>query len=78
MRAELSGILLDAEGNPVTTSLGERLIAIGAEQLRAVPEVIGIVYGAPKVDAVHAALRGRFLTSVVTHPAMAMQLLQRA
>lgn len=78
VRGELSGILLDAEGNPVTTALSERLIAIGAEQLRAVPEVIGIVYGAAKADAVHAALRGGFLTSVVTHPAMARQLLQRA
>jgi DNA-binding transcriptional regulator LsrR (DeoR family) len=78
VRGELSGILLDADGNPVTTSLNERLIAIGAEQLRAVPEIIGLVYGVPKAGAVHAALRGGFLTSVITHPAMARQLLQRA
>jgi DNA-binding transcriptional regulator LsrR (DeoR family) len=78
VRGELSGIQLDADGNPVTTALSERVIAIGAEQLRAVPEVIGIVYGTPKAEAVHAALRGGFLTSVVTHPAMARELLQRA
>jgi DNA-binding transcriptional regulator LsrR (DeoR family) len=78
VRGELSGIQLDADGSPVPTALSERMIAIGAEQLHAVPEVIGIVYGTPKAEAVHAALRGGFLTSVVTHPAMARELLQRA
>jgi DNA-binding transcriptional regulator LsrR (DeoR family) len=78
VRCEMSGIQLDAEGNPVITSLTERLIAIDAKQLRDVPDVIGIVYGASKADAVLAALRGRFVTSVVTHKAMATELLRRA
>jgi DNA-binding transcriptional regulator LsrR (DeoR family) len=78
VRSELSGIQLDAEGNPLTTSLSERLIGIDAEQLQEVPEIIGLVYGVPKADAVHAALKGGFLTSVVTHTAMARELLERA
>ena len=78
VRSELSGVQLDAEGNPLTTSLSGRLIGIDAEHLHKVPEIIGLVYGAPKADAVHAALKGGFLTSVVTHTAMARELLEQA
>jgi DNA-binding transcriptional regulator LsrR (DeoR family) len=78
VRSELSGVQLDAEGNPVTTSLTERLIGIDAKHLHDVPDVVGIVYGPPKADAVRAALRGGFVTSLVTHTAMARELLQRA
>jgi DNA-binding transcriptional regulator LsrR (DeoR family) len=78
VRGELSGIQLDAEGTPVATELTPRLIAIEAAQLRNVPEVIGVVYGAPKAAAVHAAVRGAFVTSLVTHPTMARELLRRA
>ncbi|MEA2249086.1 MAG: hypothetical protein QOH46_3615, partial [Solirubrobacteraceae bacterium] len=78
VRAELAGIQLDADGTPIVTSLTERLIGINEEQLRAVPNVIAIAYGTPKADAVHAALRGGLVTSVVTHTAMAAELLDRA
>jgi DNA-binding transcriptional regulator LsrR (DeoR family) len=78
VRSELSGVQLDAEGNPVTTSLTERLIGIDAQQLHNVPDVVGVVYGPPKADAVWAAMRGGFVTSVVTHTAMARALLERA
>jgi DNA-binding transcriptional regulator LsrR (DeoR family) len=76
VRSELSGVQLDAEGNPVATSLTDRLIAITAEQLHAVPEVIAIAYGTPKAGAVRAAIRGGFVTSLVTHAAMADELLR--
>jgi len=78
VRAELAGIQLDADGKPVTTSLTERLIAIDASQLQAVPEVIAIVYGASKARAVRAAILGGFVTSLVTHDAMADELLALA
>ena len=78
VRAELAGIQLDADGGPVTTSLTERLIAIDASQLQAVPEVIAIVYGASKARAVRAAMLGGFVKSLVTHDAMAIELLALA
>jgi DNA-binding transcriptional regulator LsrR (DeoR family) len=77
VRAEISSIQIDAEGRPVATSLTERLVGIGAEQLRAVPDVIAIVYGARKAGAAYAALRSDFVTSVVTHTALATELLKR-
>ncbi len=78
VRAEVGGIQLDAEGNAITTSLTERLIGITAQQLRAVGDVIAIAYGPSKAGAVQAALRGGFVTSLVTHSAMASELLDRA
>jgi DNA-binding transcriptional regulator LsrR (DeoR family) len=78
VRAEVSSVQIDAEGKPVKTALTERLVGIGGEQLQAVPDVIAIVYGSRKADAVHAALRSDFVTSVVTHTALANELLERA
>ena len=75
VRAEVGGIQLDAHGVTVPTSLSERVIGIDAEQLRAVDDVIGLVYGPAKADAVRAALRGGFVSSLVTHEGMARALL---
>jgi DNA-binding transcriptional regulator LsrR (DeoR family) len=78
VRSELSGVQIDAGGNPVTTPLTDRLIGIDPAQLHAVPDVIAVAYGTGKVAAVDAGLRGGFITSLVTHSAMAGGLLQRA
>jgi DNA-binding transcriptional regulator LsrR (DeoR family) len=72
---ELSGVQFDAQGCAVVSPLTDRLIGIDAERLHAVPEVIAIAYGAPKARAVSAAIRGGFITSLVTHRAMAEALL---
>ncbi len=75
VRAELCGIQLDAQGEVIATALSERLIGVDAEQLRAVPEVIAIAYGTEKAAAVRAGLRGGLVSSLVTHSAMATELL---
>jgi DNA-binding transcriptional regulator LsrR (DeoR family) len=76
--AEVSGILLTADGTAVTAPLTERMIAVTAEQLRAIPEVIAIVYGTPKTRAVLAAVRGGFVDSLVTHSTLARTLIEAA
>src|ERR671914_77485 len=53
-------------------------VGIDAQKLQAVPDVIAVAYGTAKVDAVSAGIRGGFITSLVTHAAMASGLLQRA
>lgn len=73
--AEVCGIQLDAEGRPVCTGLSERIIGIGADQLRSVPEIITIAYGEAKATAVRAAVRGGFATSLITHASLARALL---
>jgi DNA-binding transcriptional regulator LsrR (DeoR family) len=74
--AELCGIQLDSEGNALTTALSERIIGIGPEELRAVPEIIAIAYGTRQACAVKAAMRGGFATSLITHASLARELLE--
>jgi DNA-binding transcriptional regulator LsrR (DeoR family) len=73
--ADLSGVFLSAEGEPVQTDLAERMIGIGAQQMRAIPEVIAIPYGMAKVPAVRAALRSGLVGGLVTHTPLALALL---
>jgi DNA-binding transcriptional regulator LsrR (DeoR family) len=46
VRAEFCGVLTDAEGALVHAPLSERMVAVSAAQLAAVPEVVAIAYGA--------------------------------
>jgi DNA-binding transcriptional regulator LsrR (DeoR family) len=74
--AELCGIQLDEHGEPVTTALSERIIGIPAEQLRKVDEIIAVAYGNSKAAAVRAAVRGGFVTDLITHTSLAERLLE--
>jgi DNA-binding transcriptional regulator LsrR (DeoR family) len=76
--AEVSGVLIDDTGEPVSAPLTERMIGITAAQMRAVPEVIGIVYGLAKAGAVSAAVRGGYVDSLVTHSTLATALIDAA
>jgi DNA-binding transcriptional regulator LsrR (DeoR family) len=76
--AEISGVLVDERGTPVPSALTERMIGITADQMRAVPEVIAIVYGTAKVEAVLAAVRGGMVKSLVTHSTLAEALIEAA
>ncbi|MBC8093174.1 MAG: transcriptional regulator [Pseudonocardia sp.] len=74
--ADVSGVLVDASGAPVAATLTERMIGITHPQMRAVPEVIGIVYGLAKVQATLAAVRGGLVDSLVTHSTLAAALIE--
>lgn len=76
--AEVSGVFLSAEGEPVRTDLAERMIGIDADQMRAIPEVVVISYGMAKLPAARAALRSGLVDVVVTHRALAQALLDQA
>jgi DNA-binding transcriptional regulator LsrR (DeoR family) len=73
--ADISGVFLDADGEPVRTELAERMIGINHEQMRAIPELIAIPYGVAKVPAVLAALRSGLIGGIVTHTALAQLVL---
>jgi DNA-binding transcriptional regulator LsrR (DeoR family) len=74
--ADVSGVFLSADGEPVATGLSERMIGISADQMRAIPEVIAIPYGTAKAPAVHAALRSGLVGGIVTHTALAHAVLE--
>ncbi len=73
--ADISGILVDVDGNPVVTELTSRMIGVSAAQLRPIPEVLAIAYGPVKAPAVRAALSAGLVNSLVTHAALADGLL---
>jgi DNA-binding transcriptional regulator LsrR (DeoR family) len=73
--ADISGVFLSAEGEPVPTDLARRMIAIGAEEMRTIPEVIVIPYGTRKAPAVRAALRSGLVGGIVTHATLAQAVL---
>jgi DNA-binding transcriptional regulator LsrR (DeoR family) len=73
--ADISGVFLSAAGEPVKTDLTKRMIGIDADQMRAIPEVIVIVFGMAKAPALRAALKSGLVDGVVTHTALARALL---
>ncbi len=73
--AELAGVCLRADGEVLQTSLNTRMVAIGGDQLRAVPQVIAIAYSTAKQPAVLAVLRSGLVDMLVTHVSLADALL---
>jgi len=73
--AEVSGRLLDADGNALRTDLDERVIAITLDQLRAVPEVVAIAAGAGRAAAATAVVRAGFVDTLVTDASLAQAVL---
>jgi len=73
--ADISGVFVDASGRALTGRVASRMIAIDADQMRAIPEVIAIAYGMAKAPAVVAALRSGLVSGLVTHTALARALL---
>lgn len=72
---EFAGTFFDVAGRPLRTPLSDRIIAISAEHLGQVREVIGIATGESKRDAVRAAFAGGILNAVVTDAVLADALL---
>ena len=73
---EVCGVFVDGDGEPVETALASRVIAIDAERLRAVPDVVAIAYGAGKLPAARAVLRSGLVSSLVTSQGFARGLLE--
>lgn len=74
---EVVATLYDRDGNADST-LDERSLAITAEELKRIPEVIGVAGGAAKVEAIRAALLGGYITSLITDADTAVALLASA
>jgi DNA-binding transcriptional regulator LsrR (DeoR family) len=71
---DVAGTLFSADGTIITT-LDAQTIAISAEQLRRVPEIIAVGGGRSKAKAMRAAIAARLITSVVTDVSLAEKLL---
>ncbi|WP_115788340.1 sugar-binding transcriptional regulator [Arthrobacter silvisoli] len=63
--SECSGRLLDADGQPVVTELDARVIAVTVDQLKRTPQVIAVAQGAARAEAVRAAAKAGFITTLI-------------
>lgn len=75
--AEISGRLLGADGRPVATGLDRRIISVSLEQLARTPEVVAVVPSPGRVDAVFAAAKAGFVTTLVIGSDLASLIVQR-
>jgi len=74
--ADVCSIVLDADGHELRVAgLPDRCIAIRADQLRRVPDVVAVAGGADKVPAIRAALRSGLIHRLVTNEEAACLLL---
>jgi len=76
VRADICAALLSESGEPLAPEIQARSVAISAEQVRRIPEVIMVAGGASKANAVMAVLRGGFANSLVTDVQLARRLLE--
>jgi DNA-binding transcriptional regulator LsrR (DeoR family) len=67
----------DARGRFVRSSLDDRLLGIGFDQLKRVPRIVAVAGGPAKVEAIHAALRGGWIHCLVTDVGTARALVRR-
>lgn len=65
---------IDKDGNPIRTSLNDRLVSTPLETLRTLKNVIGIAGGSHKVDVIRSALRGGYLNELITDEETAVAL----
>jgi DNA-binding transcriptional regulator LsrR (DeoR family) len=75
---EVGGRVFGSSGEAVETDLDDRVLGVSLDQLRKVPEVIGLMYDARRADAAAAALRGGLVTTFVTDASLARALVKEA
>lgn len=64
----------DGDGKPVKSDFDERVIGISAEQILGTRRRLGVAGGPAKFDAIRGALRGRWLSTLITDLATAEKL----
>jgi deoxyribonucleoside regulator len=62
---EICGRFFDRHGNECESPWRDRVIGVEISRLRAVPEVIGVVSGTDRADAIIAAIRGGIVKTLV-------------
>lgn len=72
--ADLCATLIDSQGRAVSSPLDQVGLCLNTEQLRRIPERIGVGGGREKVEAIGAALRGGWITTLVTDAGVARDL----
>jgi DNA-binding transcriptional regulator LsrR (DeoR family) len=64
----------DAQGNTVSSPLDDRVIAISVNQLKKTPRTVAVAGGPAKFEAIRAALRGKWVDTLITDLGVAQRL----
>lgn len=73
---EIAARFFDEHGEPVSTVIDDRVLSVTLEQLRGIPEVIGLAHDVRKATAVRAALRTGLVDSLVCDEGVGRELLR--
>jgi len=76
VRADLCATLIDDTGGVVPSPLDKLGLALNAKQIRRIPERVAIAGGQEKASAILAALKGNWITTLVTDAGVARRLLE--
>jgi DNA-binding transcriptional regulator LsrR (DeoR family) len=60
------GCFYDCDGNTNGIEINQRIIGIGLDDLRKIPQVLAVARGNAKTASILGALRGRFLNVLTT------------
>ncbi|QTX05764.1 sugar-binding transcriptional regulator [Agromyces archimandritae] len=74
--AHICGHHISAAGDHVRTVLCDRTIAVEPERMKRIPLVVGVAWGEEKVAPLAAAMRGGFISALVTDRTTALALLE--
>jgi deoxyribonucleoside regulator len=75
---DVSGILIDSNGNRVTSGFSERVISLPLDRLHRIRHVIGVAYGEQKAAIIRAAALGGHIRVLVTDRAAAQRVLEES
>lgn len=74
--ADVCAIVVDVQGQAIPSTILNRSVGISMDELRAIPEVVGVAGGADKASAIAAVLRGGTVNTLITDTITAGKLLE--
>jgi len=74
----ICGNHIDINGTLCNVEMNERTIGIGLEELKRIPNVIGIAAGKRKIKPILASLRGNIIDTLITDEITAIELLKES
>lgn len=73
---DISSRFYDAVGSELDHPLNRQVIGLNLDEIRKIPEVIGIVEGSYKLESIEAALQGGYLDVLITDDRTAQELVE--
>lgn len=75
---DVAGLHFDGDGRPAGNDFSDRLVSIRRKELLPIPIRLGVAGGEGKVEAILAALRGKYINILATDSMTARKVLNRA